>query len=113
MDQSLQFRKRVDKEIRRSLFERLGRVTVGDSTRGDTGIPPGQNIDGGVADHPSPFPMTFRVRQYLIYAHRIGLFMIEAVAPIHGCKMFIDPQAVEHRATEMDRLVGQNSELAV
>src|SRR3989442_13270431 len=105
MDQSLQFGTRVDQEIRRSVFERRGRVTVGDSTRGDAGIPAGQNVDGGVADHPRPLPMAFGVRQYLIYAHRIGLFMIEAVSPIHGCKVFIDPEAVENRATEMDRLV--------
>src|SRR5262249_9785528 len=43
----------------------------------------------------------------------IGLLVIEAVSTVNSRKLPVDPEAVEHRAAEMDGLVRQYSKFAI
>src|SRR5262245_25564350 len=112
MNQSLQIRKVIDQEIGRDFLESLRRVTVSDTTRLNGRIPPRENVDGGISNHPSPFPIALSIRQDLKNADGIGFLMIKAVTAVYRSKMVINAKSIQHGAAEMNRFIRQNSHLA-
>src|SRR5438874_2026902 len=113
MDQCLQVRKIVDQKIGWRVVEGFRRVSIGDATGLDAGVPARQDIDRGVSDDPGPLTLAVRVRQNLEHSDGIGLLMIKAITTIDSRKMLVDPKPVEHGATEMNRFIRQDRELAI
>src|SRR5438552_4086051 len=113
MDQCLQVREVVDQKIRRSIFERLGRIAVSDAASLNVRVPPSENIHSRVADHPCPFTMALGVGKDLVNTDGIRFLVIETITAINRCEMLVDPKAIEHRTAEMNRFVGQYGEFAI
>src|SRR5579883_1058414 len=113
MDQRLQIREIVDKEIRRGIFERRGRVSVGHAASADTRVSARQDINCRVPDHPASFTLSFSVGQNLIYPDRIGLLMVKTVAAVYGIESLVDAKPIEHGTTEVNRFIGQDSQFTV
>src|SRR5438552_3392574 len=88
-------------------------VPIRHATGGYSSIPSRSYIDGGVANHPCRVALTFRIRQDLIDTHRIRLLVIEAVASVDDGEVTVYAKTVEHRATEVNRFVGQYGKPAV
>src|SRR5215471_5623517 len=105
MDQRLQLRKIVDQEIGGNVFESFRRVAISYATRLNRSITPGEHVDGGVSDHPRPVTMAFGIGQNLKNPDWVRFLVIKAIAAVHGCEVFVDSKAIEHRTAEVNRLV--------
>ncbi len=86
---------------------------VGHSTGPDAGVAPGEHVGIGVADHECLLPRSLRLAHQLLDAHRVGLFLREAVAPVNEGEVARDPQPGKNGAAEIVGFVGQDGQLAV